>query len=160
MPDADPARDARRRRTEERRERLARGAQLGVEDRHLERPLGHRMAVELGQARRHVGRLERAGGDQAGEEVMDHHVLGPVDVLGGVARLAEGDAFAPALGLGAVCVAQHDAHEQDVTVGLAAEARPERRHQRHGDAAQFDPFDRPSVGAVMAPIRSHTRRPV
>ncbi len=128
---------------EERGERLAGRPQLRVEDRHLERRLGHRMPVQLAQPRRDVGRVERAAGDQAGQEVMDHHVLGAVDVLRRVARLAQRDALAPALGLGAVLVAQRDPHQQDVTVGLAAEAGAERRDERHGDATQLDPLDRP-----------------
>ncbi len=100
--DADAARDAGGGGAEEVGERAALRPELGVEHGHLERALGHRMTVQFGEAGSHVGRFERAAGHQPGEQVVDHHVLGAVDVLGGVARLAQCHAFTPALGAPAV----------------------------------------------------------
>ena len=120
-----------------------------VEHRHLDRGLGHRVAVQLGERRRHIGGLDRSGGHQPRQQVVDDDVLGAVDVLGRVARLRQCDALAPALdrvGRRSRRIGQVDAHEQDVAGGLAAEARPERRHQWHGDAPQFDTVDGPGHG--------------
>ena len=118
---------------------------MGVEDRHLEGGLGHRMPVQLGEDRRNVGGLDRPGGEQPGQEVMDHHVLRTVDVLRRVAGLRECNALAPALDGAAGRVGQLDAHEQDVTIGLAPEARAERGDERHRDPAELDMFDGPCV---------------
>ena len=66
-----------------------------------------------------------------GDEVLDH-VLGAVDVLGGVAGLGHRHALAPALaGVGV------GSDQQDVAGRLGPEARPERPHQRHRDADQL-----------------------
>ena len=152
--DAHPARDAGGGDAEEVGERAVLRTELGVEDGHLQRPLGHRMAVQLGEARSHVGGVERAAGHQPGEQVVDHHVLRAVDVLGGVARVAERHALAPALGALPSRRLQLAAHEEDVALGLAPEARAERRDQRHGDAAQLDSGQRPrrALGHGVDPI--------
>ena len=78
---------------------------------------------------------------------MDDHVLRALDVLGGVARLGQCDAFAPPLdGLSAADGCEIDPDEQDVTGDLAPEAGPERTDERHLDAAQLDVVDGPGVG--------------
>jgi hypothetical protein len=144
--DAHPARDVGPLGAEELGERLLGAAELRIEDRHLDRSLGHRVPVQLPQCRCDVGGLERTGGLQAREQVMNDHVLGPVDVLGGVAGLRQRNALAPPLHrLAPTGRHEVDAHEQDVAGGLAAEARAERGDQRHRDPAQLDVLDRPTV---------------
>jgi hypothetical protein len=143
-PHADAARDALRGDPEEVGERAGLGAQLGIEDGHLERPLGHRVSVDLGQRRADVGRLEGAVGPEAGEEVVGDDVLGAFHVLGGVARFRQGDALAPSLRPRAVGAGQLDPHEQDVPPVLLAEAGAERRDQGHLDASELDATDRPA----------------
>ena len=54
MPTDTPLGNARCSDAEKRGERDLAGAQLGVEDRHLERGLRHRVAMQLGECRRHI----------------------------------------------------------------------------------------------------------
>ena len=61
-------------------ERLALGAQLCVEDRHLDRRLRHLMSVDRMQQRRHV-RGNQLSVEQPGNQVVDQDVAGGVDVL-------------------------------------------------------------------------------
>ena len=77
-------------------ERPAGGAQLGIEHRHLQRRLGHRMSFEDFQQRADVLGLDVAAVEQPrGEEVGDD-VFGAVDVFGRVPRLGPRHALAPA----------------------------------------------------------------
>ena len=107
------------------------------------RGLGHRVALEHGQQAGDVGRGQRRPGQEhRGEEVLDH-VLGAVDVLGRVPRLAHRHALAPALagvGLGP--------HEQDVAVAS-------RRRSWSGTAAPA--ASPPGAARVRAasPCRAH-----
>ncbi len=117
-------------------ERTARGAQLGVEDGHLECRLRHGMTVERTEDLGDLIRGDVAGLEEARQQVAAHHILGSVGVLRGVERPGHGDALAPAFGLGA-----DDVHEQDVALMLDAERHPERRDHRDADAAELDRFD-------------------
>ncbi len=58
-PDRDAGGDARAHGAQVGAEGHARGAQLGVEHRHLERRLGHRVALDRGEERRQLGRRRR-----------------------------------------------------------------------------------------------------
>ena len=91
------------------------------------------MAANAAQQRRDVVGLDVAAREQARAAGAADHVVRAVDVLGRVERLADRDALAPALGVGA-----DDAHEQDVALALRAERGPERRDERQADAPQLD----------------------
>ena len=91
-------------------------AQLGIEDRHLERPFAigcprTPRSVGATSSRRHVAVRE-----QPRQQVLANHVVRAVDVLVRVERLAERDALAPALGVGA-----DHTDEQDFALALGAE---------------------------------------
>ena len=95
--DADAARDALAAGAEERGERRAVGAQLGVEHGHLQRRLGHRVAADRREALGDRGAAETLAAE-AREQLLAHHQRRAVDVLGRVRRLVARDALAPSLG--------------------------------------------------------------
>ena len=70
---------------------------------------------------------------ERGDQVAPHDVDGAVDVLGGVQRVAEGDALAPAVG-----AVGERAHDEHVARGLRAERRPKGRDERHGHPSQLE----------------------
>ena len=57
------------------------GAELGVEHRHLERRLGHRVPLDRSEQSGDLARGDIAGGDEAGEQVRLDHERRGVDVL-------------------------------------------------------------------------------
>ena len=61
---------------------------------------------------------------------------GAFDVLGRVDRLGQGDALAPAFGVG-----PDDPHQQDVPIGLGPERRLERGDQFQPDPAKLHRLD-------------------
>jgi hypothetical protein len=97
-------------------ERDTLSAQLGVEDRHLERSLRHRVAAHTAQRRADVLGGYVAAREQSRQQMPANHILGAVDVLVRVERVAERHALAPAFGGGA-----DHTHEQDVALALGAE---------------------------------------
>ena len=58
-------------------ERLPRGPQLGVEHRHLERGLRHRVAFDAGEDALHRSGVDVVGGEEPRDEVCAHHVCAP-----------------------------------------------------------------------------------
>ncbi len=109
--DRDAAVDLGAHRSEMVAERDAGVSQLGVEDGHLERRLGHRMTVDRAEELR-----DPIGGDVAGlekpwQQVTTNHVLGSVDVLGRVERPRHRHALAPTFDL-----AGDNPHEEDVAL--------------------------------------------
>ena len=68
------------------------------------------------QRRRDVLSVDVVAREQSRQQVLANHVVGAADVLVRVERLAERDALAPALGVGA-----DHAHEQDLALALGAE---------------------------------------
>jgi hypothetical protein len=144
--EGDARRDEGARRAEARPERPALGPELGVEHGHLERRLGHRVALHGGQRRHDVVGAEVTTDEPRGEVVAEH-VGRAVGVLARVQGLGHGDALAPALG-----AAAGDAHEHGLALDLGAVRRAERRGQRQRHAPQLDGLDphaasRSSVGA-------------
>ncbi len=135
--DTDAARDPIAGAAEVRVQAGAVGAELGVEDRHLERRLGHRVPLDRPEQSGDLARRDVAGGDEAGEQVRLDHERRGIDVLRRVGRFRLRHAFAPP---GRTVVAR-DADQQDVAVGLGAEAGAERHHERHPDATQLDLAD-------------------
>jgi hypothetical protein len=133
-PDGDPARDPATDGAEGLAERTPFGTQFGVENRHLQRRLGHAVALERGEPARDGVGGQRPGRHEGGNEEPAEHVRRAVDVLRGIERAAHRHGFAPALDIGV----GHDVNEKDVTDRLGAERGPERRHQRHRDAPQLD----------------------
>ena len=119
-------------------ERRSGGAQLGIEHRHLQRRLGHRMAFEHGEQPGDVLGADVAAVEQHGREEVGDDVLGAVDVLGGVPRLGPRHALAPADDRRPVDGAL-GAHEEDVAVTFRAERRAERGAQRHRHAISSIP---------------------
>ncbi len=111
-PQSTSAADA----TEVLAERHSLRTQLGVEDRHLERSLRHRVPAHAPQRRCNVLSGYVTAREQPRQQVLANHVVGAADVLVRVERLAERDALAPALGVGA-----DHAHEQDFALALGAE---------------------------------------
>ncbi len=110
-------------------ERPALRAELGVEHRHLERRLGHRVALHSGEERLHGVGVEILRGEQPRDEMCAHHVLRAVRVLGGVERLGHRDALAPS-----VADVGDDPYEERVTFELQTERGAERGHERQRDA--------------------------
>ena len=90
--------------------------QLGIEDRHLERSLRHRVPAHAAQRRCNVLRPHVAAREQPRQQMLANHVVRAVDVLVRVERLAERDALAPALGVGS-----DHTHEQDFALALDPE---------------------------------------
>ena len=90
--------------------------ELGVEDGHLERALRHRVPAHAPQRRRDELSGHVALREQSRQQVLANHVVGAADVLVRVERLAERDALAPALGVGA-----DDTDEQDFALAHGAE---------------------------------------
>ena len=155
-PDRHPGGHALGDRAEPMSERLTRGAQLGVEDRHLEGRLGHRVPLEHRQDRRHVLGRDVAGGEQQRSEEVFDHVGRALDVLGRVAGRGQRDALAPPGDVGAAACPgcrPLDPDQQHVAVELRAERSPERRAQRHRHTAELDPgqFHRSLRIAVTVP---------
>ena len=153
--DADATRDPRPPDAEEFGERAPGGAQLGVEDGHLERRLGHRVATN---GLEHAGDRRGVEVVHAGESWRQHlpdHERCAVDVLRRVRRLVAGDALPPALGDGAV-VLDLGADEQDAPAGLHAEARAERRDEGEPDLAQL--ADSRPHWCALAPMRVSERQ--
>ena len=70
--------------------------------------------------------------------MVHDHVLCAVDVLGGVGRIGQRHTLAPAVDRARRRPFALDVHEQDVAFGLDAEARAERRDERHRDPSQLD----------------------
>jgi hypothetical protein len=119
--------------------------QLRVEHGHLDCRLGHRMALDRRQPRSDVGGGERLG--ETRDHVLAQHELGRGDELGRVRRRTRRHALAPPFAR-SVAVVEFDAHEQDVALGLGAEARAERRDDRQRDPAQLDPPQDSGHGGV------------
>src|SRR5256886_10322485 len=117
---------------EELSERFAAPAQLRVEHRHLERALGHVVAVNRAEDPRHVGGREVAI-EQPGYQRADQHRLGAFDVLGGVGRLLARHALAPSL----MPVGER-MEQQDVALHLNPEGSLEWRDERQLDPPQLD----------------------
>ena len=110
--------------------------QFGVQHRHLERGFGHRVALDRGQG----GTNEMSGRvgqtKEARQQVLPDDTAGPVDVLGRVHRLGQGDTFTPPF-----CVGADDPHQQDVAIEFGPERRLEGGDQIQPDAAKLHLFD-------------------
>ena len=131
-PDRDSAVDLRACRPEVRRKRLALLAELGVEDRSLDRSLGHRVTTHW--AHRIACRHRVAGPPDAREQMVSDQWQAGVDIFGGVQRRARGHALGPAVdaSLGA------GSDEQDVSVDLQRKRGTERADERQAYAQQLD----------------------
>jgi hypothetical protein len=101
---------------EEMPERLAPCPQLRIQDRHLDRGLGHVVPMHGTQHGCHAGRREVAGRKQPRQQVVDKHLLRAVYVFGRVRRLLSGDALAPSF-----AIRRGRLQEQDVPGRLHAE---------------------------------------
>ena len=83
-------------------------AELGVEDRHLERALRHRVPAHAPQRRRNELSGHVVEREEPRQQVLANHVVGAADVLVRVERLAERDTLAPALRIGAEYTDEQD----------------------------------------------------
>ncbi len=108
-------------------------AQLHVEQRHLQRALGHSVALHGLENRGDILGAQRPMGEQAGREVLGDHCVGGVDELAEVQRCSLDRRFAPTL----PDVGDH-AQQLHLTYRLGAEACAERALQWHLDLADLD----------------------
>ena len=140
-PDAHARRDAIGGGADPLTERAVGGAELGIEHRHLDRSLGHRMTVEVCEPGGDIGRFDRLVEAEGRQKMVDRDVLGSLDVLGRVGGLGDGDALAPAVHAGAIGAAGGELDEQDVSLAFDTEAGAERADEWEPDAPERQRFD-------------------
>ena len=119
--------------------------QLGVEQRHLQRGLRHRVALHPGQSGRDALRGNRRREQERPEELPDHG-LRATHPLGRVERLARRHTLAPAFTL-----VGRDPHDERVALVVGTERGPERAYERQPHPPQLDlPHPRVGHGGIVA----------
>ena len=134
-------------RTQVRCQRTARGAELRVENRHLDRCPGHVVSPDRAQQLLQRGRSNPRSLEEQRDEESAQDIGGPAQVLAPVRGRRLGHAFAPALGRVA-----EDADEERLTRVLGADGAPEGPYKRHRHPAELHPLQPHGVAGAPASV--------